>query len=239
MNTPSRWSMSARALLFDLDGTLVDTAAAVETGWRAAAEELGTPFATLEPFIHGIPGDQALSLAMPELTAARRREVVDRILVSEAESTLPVGLVPGARGVLDALPERDWAIVTSGDTRLATTNMRKAGVPLPPVLVTSDDVVLGKPEPEPYLRAAHALGVPPEGCIVIEDSPAGITSALRAGMRVVALHTTHRPGAVSEAHHDVPDLTHLRVELDSEGFLLHRADVSDTTDNVEVPFLTG
>jgi mannitol-1-/sugar-/sorbitol-6-phosphatase len=220
---PALWPMSARALLLDLDGTLVDTAAAVESAWRSAADELGIPFATLAPYIHGIPGGQALELALPDLPAARRAAVLERILVAEAASTTPVGLVPGARDLLDALPDDGWAIVTSGDSRLATASMAKAGVRRPPVLVTADDVVRGKPEPEPYLVAARALGVAPADCLVIEDSPAGITSALRAGMRVLALHTTHSPDGVTAAHDQVADLTHVRVVAAQGTLTLHRA----------------
>lgn len=201
------WTAQPHALLLDLDGTLVDTTSVVTSSWRRAAADIGVPFTELEPYIHGIPADHVLARVAPALTADHRERIADQLLQAQADPDAPVGLLPGAAALLSTLGGRPWAIVTSGDARLASASMRKAGVLQPPVLITADDVTGGKPDPEPYLRAAEALGVHPADCLVIEDSPAGVRAGLDAGMLVLALTTTHPQQAVSAAHQVARDLT--------------------------------
>jgi sugar-phosphatase len=207
----------AAALLLDLDGTLVDTTEAVEAAWRWAAVQLGVPFDTVEPYIHGIPGVQAIELAAPGRLALAEREALTReLIVRIADPDAHVALMPGARDLLAALehaPDARWSIVTSGDGRLAGSSIRKAPVPAPPVLVTSDDVRLGKPDPEPYLTAAAALGIEPSACVVVEDAPAGIAAGRAAGMRVLALATTYPPDALADADWVVASLADVRAEV--------------------------
>jgi sugar-phosphatase len=212
------------ALLFDLDGTLVDTTGAVELSWQQAARELDVPFDQLAPYIHGIPADQALKRAVPWLAAARRAELADRILAAQASDGAAVDLMPGASALLGRIPVARWAVVTSGDERLARASMRKARVPIPLELVTADDVEHGKPHPEPYLLGAQLLKVtPPASCAAVEDSPAGIASAQAAGMRVVAVATTFAPEALSNADWLVPDLRWLTATAIPDGLLVEIA----------------
>jgi len=107
--------------------------------------------------------------------------------------------MPGAESLIAAVAAGRWAILTSGDSTLARASMSKAAIPEPPVLITADDVRHGKPNPEPYRLAAARLGLDPASCVVLEDSPAGVASALSAGMRVLALTTTHPAEELSEA----------------------------------------
>lgn len=186
---PPPTRVAAAALLLDLDGTLVDTTAAVERSWRALAGRLGVPFARLEPYIHGLPAGEALLRALPGLAEGERAALAEQVLAQQAADP-GVSCVPGARELLAGLPAGSWAIVTSGDRRLARASMRKAGIPEPAVLVTADDVAFGKPDPLPYLLAARRLDVPPESCVAVEDSPAGVLSARAAGMAVIGVATT-------------------------------------------------
>ena len=185
------------ALLFDLDGTLVNTAVAVEMSWQHAGRELDVPFDRLAPYIHGLPAHQALARAVPWLSKPRRAEVAERILAAQASVTAPVELMPGASALLGHIPPDRWGVVTSGDERLAQSSIRKARLPAPLEMVTADDVEQGKPHPEPYLLGAQLLKVsPPALCTAVEDSPAGIASGparARPGPRAESFSAT--PGA--------------------------------------------
>ena len=180
------------AVLFDLDGTLVDSAGSVERSWRQLAERIGRPWAEVAPHIHGTPVQQVLPVLEPGMAADRVEEL--RVFMVESESTDTEGVVaqPGAADVLESLPPNRVAIVTSGSVRLASARIAAAGLPTPGVVVTADDVTIGKPDPAPYLIGAELLGFPPERCLVVEDAPPGVQSARAAGCPVVGVLTTHR-----------------------------------------------
>jgi sugar-phosphatase len=212
-------SIAAKALLLDLDGTLVDSTTAVESAWRWAAEQLAIPFSQLAPYVHGIPAEQALELAFPDMDGPTRDRMAGEILTRQAESTAPVPPMPGALRLLAHLPPGSWAVVTSGSVRLAESSIKKAGLPEPPILITADDVQTGKPHPEPFMRAMGVLDVSPEECIVIEDSPHGIASGLAAGVRVLALGTTFPPHLLDGANWLLPNLE--KITVTSEGDEIH------------------
>jgi sugar-phosphatase len=216
----------AAALLLDLDGTLVDTTEKVEAAWRWGAEQLGVPFSALEPYIHGIPGSQALELALPgRLDEAERAALTDELLVRMADPAAGhVRWMPGAQDLVTTLA-RDasdaWAIVTSGDRRLAGSSVEALALPLPPVMVTSEDVALGKPHPEPYLQAADALEIlEVDACVVVEDAPAGVAAGKAAGMRVLALTTTYPASELAAADWVVGSLADVRAVVESEAIVL-------------------
>jgi sugar-phosphatase len=202
------------AVLFDLDGTLVDSTAAVIRAWQVTAAKLDIPFAAFEPYLHGIPGNQVMATVAPHLAPEQIDELSQWMLASEAQDTDGVVAAPGAADALDGLPPTRWAIVTSGDTRLATARIAAAGLPMPAVLVTIDGVRKGKPDPEPYLQAAARLGFAPARCLVVEDAPAGVESGQRAGMPVLGVLTTY-PRLVVTA--TVPDLSTVDIHVDDEG----------------------
>ncbi|GAA4839513.1 HAD family hydrolase [Luteimicrobium xylanilyticum] len=219
----------AAALLLDLDGTLVDTTEKVEAAWRWGADRLGVPFSTLEPYVHGIPGAQALELALPgRLDEAERAALTDELLIRMSDPAAGhVRWMPGAQDLVTTLA-RDaadaWAIVTSGDRRLAGSSVEALGLPLPPVMVTSEDVELGKPHPEPYLRAADALGIlEVDACVVVEDAPAGIAAGKAAGMRVLALATTYPASELGDANWVVGSLADVRVTVEDDAIVLRAA----------------
>jgi mannitol-1-/sugar-/sorbitol-6-phosphatase len=177
-----------RAILFDLDGVLVDSTRQIEQQWRGWALAKGL---SPEPFLrvcHGRRALETIQLAAPELDAEAEVAAFKPDPLSEAAGLPPV---EGAAHLLKLLPSSSWAVATSGSRATATARLRGAGLPVPAVLVCAEDVVRGKPDPDVYLTAAAQLDVPRQDCVVVEDAPAGIEAARAAGMRVLALTTTH------------------------------------------------
>ena len=179
------------AILFDLDGTLVDSAGSVQRSWRRLAEKINRPWPEVEPHIHGVPVAQVMAMLEPDMAAERVEELREFMVESESADTVGVVAQPSAAEVLAALPPERVAIVTSGGVRLAGSRMAAAGLPTPAVVVTADDVPVGKPDPAPYLKGAALLGFPPARCLVVEDAPAGVSSARAAGCPVIGVLTTH------------------------------------------------
>jgi sugar-phosphatase len=171
-----------QAVLFDLDGTLVDSDAAVERAWIAWADRYGVDPAAALSIAHGRRAEATVHDLLPDLDAAKVMEAARHQLVLQYEDLDDVVPAPGALRVLAALDARGipWAVVTSADRRLARARLGAAGI-APSVLVTSDDVERGKPHPEGFLRAADLLAVPVDRCLVVEDSPAGLEAGRSSG----------------------------------------------------------
>ncbi|MCS3780015.1 HAD-IA family hydrolase [Tsukamurella ocularis] len=173
------------ALLFDMDGTLVDSTALVENTWGDFAETHGLDLADVLAFAHGRPTAATVHHFLPDPDVAARETA--RLVAYEESTTDGVREIPGARSVLTALPAHSWAIVTSASRTLARNRMRAAGLPLPGILVSADDIVRGKPDPEGYLLAAAALGADITAATVFEDSPAGVRAGRASGARTVVI----------------------------------------------------
>ncbi|GHI96719.1 HAD family hydrolase [Streptomyces olivaceus] len=207
--------LHAQALLFDNDGTLVSSLASVQRCWTRWAGEYGI---TAEQFGRvGLHGRPAAEIAADLLPAALVPQAVARIEQLEVEDVPNGGvhLLPGTRDFLDALPADRWAVVTSATRRLAQARLDAVGI-LPKTLVAADDITRGKPDPEPYLLGARALGADPAACVVFEDAPAGLQAGRAAGMRTVALATTHRPDEL-DADLVVTDLSALSALVTRAG----------------------
>jgi sugar-phosphatase len=204
------------AVLFDLDGTLVDSTASVLRNWRRIATMLGRDGEDLVGDLHGIPGRQVLRMIEPGLSEDRIRELDQALIDGEVTDTRDVTATDGALRLLEAIPADRWAIVTSGPRRLALARSRAAGLPVPPVMVTADDVRDGKPDPAPFLLAARRMGLSPERCLVIEDAPAGITAARAAGCAVLGVLSTF-PTLDADT---VKDLTSVSVEVTPGGLVV-------------------
>jgi sugar-phosphatase len=198
-------------ILSDLDGVLVDSTAAVERAWRRWAGQHDIPFGAIEQRMHGVPSRQTVAVVAPELDAALESASIDG---GQAEDLDGIAALPGADVLLAGGYVRRYAVVTSGDQRLARARLGAAGLPVPPVMITSDMVERGKPDPEAYLLGAERMGAEPAACVVVEDAPAGIAAARAAGMRVVAVTTTHSPAELREADAIIADLRELPAALE-------------------------
>ncbi len=175
--------VTARGFLFDCDGVLVDSDASVHAAWSRWAVEHGFDPEGVYAQVHGRRAADTVALLVPD--AARQVESVQRINVLELEAAGEVPPIPGAPELVAAVPPGAWAAVTSGTRPLARARLQAAGLPLPDVMVTADDVSAGKPAPEGYLAAAAALGLAPADCVVLEDAVAGVLAARAAGVGAV------------------------------------------------------
>lgn len=196
-------------MLFDLDGVLANSNATVEGAWRTWALEKGLNVDEILAWSHGRRTADVLERFLP---GAPHAPEVARLLAIEHQGIGLVTDVAGAREFIASLDGLPWAIATSGEFEIATSRLRKVGIPIPPVLVTAEKVRHGKPDPEVYLTAAAGLGVDPSRCIVFEDAPAGIEAARLAGARVIALLTTFAASEVRNANAIVRDFRDVRVE---------------------------
>jgi sugar-phosphatase len=217
--------LSAAALLFDLDGVLVDSRAAVEAVWRRWAAARAVDPAPFIAVAHGRRSSETIRDLAPELDARREAAALDAL---EATTTDGVEPVPGADDLIAALPPGRWAIVTSGSRDVAVLRLRHAGIRRPAVLVTGQDVPRGKPDPAGYLLAAERLGVDPHACVAVEDAPPGVAAARAAGARVIAVTTTHGAAALQAADAVVDALARVRVAPEADGGL--RVTVSTMAD---------
>lgn len=204
-------TLSCSAILFDLDGVLVDSTRSVDRQWRIWAREQGIDEQKVMSVAHGVRTIEVIRRVAPHLDA---RAEVQKLEARESADHDGVSVMPGAVELVRSIPKGRWCVVTSGTRRLARARLQLAGLAVPPVLVTADDVAAGKPDPAPYLKGAELLGVPAGECLVIEDAPAGIQSAHAAGMKVIGLTSTFSRQAVSEADAVISRLDDVRVGSD-------------------------
>jgi len=185
-----------QAVLFDLDGVLVESRDATERVWLEWAAGNGIDAAELRAAMHGVRSVEVIRALRPELDAVAESEAIER---RQAEDVEGLVAVPGALEALRALRVDRVAVVTSATRALAEARLRAVGISLPAVTVFAGDVARGKPDPEGYLTAAERLGVDPGEALVVEDSPPGIEAGRAAGAATVALTTTHRAEEVAAA----------------------------------------
>jgi mannitol-1-/sugar-/sorbitol-6-phosphatase len=198
------------AILFDLDGVLVDSQAVVVRTWHEWAKEKDLDAGRILEVAHGRRPAEVVRDFAPELDADAEARELERMETNDLEGVLEI---EGARELLSSLPADGWTVVTSGTRALASGRMEHVGLPLPERFVSADDVENGKPHPEAYLQGAQILGVSPEACVVVEDAPSGVSSARSAGMRVIAVATTYREDDLHEADAVVASLTDIQATL--------------------------
>lgn len=210
--------VSCAAVLFDVDGTLVDSSGPIRRAWTAFARRWNVDGAELARVAHGRRDHEIVAEFLPP---AQRPEGVALVRSHELSDLADVVAIPGAVEVLAGLAAAPWAVVTSARPDLAAKRLAAAHLPAPPVVVTADDVERGKPDPQGYLIAARRLGVPAADCVVVEDAPSGIAAGRAAGARVLAVATTYRAEHLAGADWVVPDLRAVRARpgilLESEG----------------------
>ncbi|MFC9791336.1 HAD-IA family hydrolase [Streptomyces sp. NPDC127584] len=207
-------TLTARALLLDMDGTLVNSDAVVERCWRRWAERQGLDGDAVLKVVHGRQGYATMAVLLPDRPMAENH-ADNRVMLAEETADLDgVVPVPGAPAFMAALAELPHALVTSADEALAQARMGAAALPMPVTRVTAESVGASKPDPEGFLKGAAELGFEPADCIVFEDSEAGIQAGRAAGMRIVGVGP--RAGAFAPDVH-VADLTRLRIEPAADG----------------------
>jgi mannitol-1-/sugar-/sorbitol-6-phosphatase len=177
------------ALLFDMDGTIINSIAAAERVWAAWAERHGLDVASFLPTIHGVRAIETITKL--GLANVNPEAEVQALVLAEIEDVKGIEPIDGAKVFLASLPLNRWAIVTSSPRKLAFRRLEAAGLTPPPVFVTAEDVEHGKPAPDCFLLAAKRLGQKIEDCLVFEDAPAGIAAAEAAGAALVVVTTTH------------------------------------------------
>ena len=213
------------AILFDIDGTLVDSTAVVERSWRAWAVAHGLDAEAVLAVCHGRRSADTVAQFVPPADQAAAVADLDRRELADFDGIVAL---PGAQSLLSSLPADRWAAVTSGSQQLMRARLHAAGLPVPAVLISGEDVSLGKPDPEGYLKAAARLGWSIDQCLVIEDAPAGVDAAQAAGSQILAVATTHVPSRLTTADAVIPDLTACRVHLSDQLLVVTAADLSQS-----------
>jgi mannitol-1-/sugar-/sorbitol-6-phosphatase len=207
------------ALLFDLDGVLVDSTPAVARVWSRWAIKHGLNPDDVIAHAHGRPSLSTIRELLPDADEEVENREVERGEIEDLEGVIPL---PGAIELLKSIPADRWTIVTSCTRALANVRMRAAGLPMPMKLITADDIIHGKPDPEPYLKGAAALGFNTDECVVLEDAPAGIYAGKATGAKVIALKTTVQESELQAAGADWIVNTCADVSLTGSGVISPR-----------------
>lgn len=205
------------AILFDIDGTLVDSTAAVVRTWETWAATRGLDAEAILRVCHGRRTEDTLVLFLP---ADQHPAALTELARLERADMHDVLALPGTQNLLPRLPADRWAAVTSGSQDVMRARLIASGLPIPDVLVSAEAVSAGKPDPEGYLKAAAALGRDPRRCLVVEDAPAGIEAGRAAGAQVLAVATSHPAADLTSADVVVPDLTACDVEITPDGLVV-------------------
>ncbi|MFD8868030.1 HAD-IA family hydrolase [Streptomyces sp. NPDC059590] len=207
--------ISADALLFDNDGTLISSLESVHRCWSRWAREYGIPaeeFSRVE--LHGRTASDIIGDLLPAHRLPEARARIDELELEDVPGGGVVAL-PGTLELLGRIPRDRWAVVTSAIRPLAEARLAAVGI-TPTLLISADDITRGKPDPEPFLLAADKLGFDPARCVVFEDAPAGLAAGRAAGMRTVALTTTTDPDQLL-ADAVVKDLSAVSVQATEGG----------------------
>ncbi|MGL4858959.1 MAG: sugar phosphatase [Enterobacteriaceae bacterium] len=216
--------ITCKGFLFDLDGTLVDSLAVVERQWCLFADKYAIDRAQVLAFIHGKQAITSLRHFMQGATEEEIAQEFKRLELAEATDTEGISALPGALELLHHLNEMQipWGIVTSGTIPIATARSRVAGIPLPKLFITAEQVSKGKPAPEPYLLGARQLGFAPPECVVVEDAQAGLQSGLQAGCQVVAVHAPAEIPELAQVAMTFTSLTQIEVKRQGDNVIVTR-----------------
>ncbi|QTD31294.1 HAD family hydrolase [Pseudomonas fluorescens] len=204
------------AFLFDMDGTVLNSIAAAERIWSAWAVRHGVNVETFLPTIHGVRAiDTITRLNLPGVDAEAQAAFITEAEIEDVEGIVEI---PGAAAFLKSLPADRWAMVTSAPRDLALRRMAAAGIPEPAVMITAEDVTVGKPDPAGYRLVAKRLGLEPADCLIFEDATVGIQAAEAAGAPLMIITTTHQH-PLETAHATIASYRDIALSIDSDGQL--------------------
>ena len=203
-------ALHCQAILFDLDGTLVESNSFIERLWQDWGRQHGIAPQYMSEVMHGRRAREIIHIVAPHLPIKEEAYAMETAEISNMEG---MQAYRGARGLLDTLPRKQWAIVTSGTLRVASARLNYAKLPTPEVFITADDVKAGKPAPDGYLLAAKRLNVSPADCVVVEDAPAGIQAGKAAGMKVIGIASSLQKETLSQADIVVREFADIKLQF--------------------------
>jgi sugar-phosphatase len=209
--------VTAKGILFDMDGVLVSSIESVVRSWRSWAKLYGVPDAETFEMPHGVRAKDIIKTLLPDVDLQEAVRVIEDI---EVEDVADLRVLPGVKTLLEGLPPERWAIVTSSTQRLLLARLGAAKLPVPERIISGDMVERGKPDPEPYRRGAGLLGFRPEECVVVEDAPSGVGAGKAAGCRVMGVLGTHSAAELRGADWIVGSLEGLAVTATLDGLEL-------------------
>jgi sugar-phosphatase len=209
--------VTAKGILFDMDGVLISSIDAAVRNWKRWAKRYGVPNPDEFVIPHGVRSIDLVKMLRPDIDPQEGQRAIEDM---EVEDVADLKVLPGVKALLGSLPPERWAIVTSATRRLLLARLKAAGLPIPERIITGEMVERGKPDPEPYRRGAELLGFRPEECVVVEDAPAGVGAGKAAGCRVLGVLGTHSAAELSEADWVVGSLEGLAVRANPDGLEL-------------------
>lgn len=215
MNEPI--CVTAKGILFDMDGVLVSSIESVVRSWRRWAKLYDVPNAETFEMPHGVRAKDIIKTLLPDVDLQEAVRVIEDI---EVEDVADLRVLPGVKTLLAGLPPERWAIVTSSTQRLLLARLGAARLPVPERNISGDMVERGKPDPEPYRRGAELLGFRPADCVVVEDAPSGVGAGKAAGCRVLGVLGTHSAAELHEADWVVGSLEGFAVRANPNGLEL-------------------
>ncbi|KAI8344254.1 HAD-like domain-containing protein [Chlamydoabsidia padenii] len=203
-------------IIFDLDGTMIDTTPLVIKHWYSFAEEHGLDPVKILETSHGRRTIETIGEWVPEKATPETVDYYERKLAQETEG---LTVLPGVMALLDSIPLGKWGVCTAGTSYMAVNRLKQCDIPVPTSLSTGDKVERGKPDPEGYIKAAELLGIAPSNCLVFEDAPAGVRAGKSGGMKVIACTTTHTADQLKQAGADyvVSFLTDVSISVLGDG----------------------
>lgn len=207
-----------QGVIFDVDATLVDTISVINDIWQTWSNEKSLDFATVYPYIHGRKINETLSYVNPKFNNEDEIYKIKSIAIEKMSYAKPI---TGAIEFVNKIPNHLWGIATSGPHGIALKSLSASGFNLPNVMICGENVQRGKPNPEPFITAAIALGFVPEQCIAFEDSPAGIISAKDAGCYTIALRTSHTDNELYQADVIINDFNDIDIVMSNENTLIN------------------
>lgn len=209
--------IETQGLLFDMDGVLLSSIGSVNRCWREWCRLTGVPHWETFEVPHGQRAVDIIRGVRPDMDPEEGLKLIEDL---EVDDMADLKVLPGVHELLAQLPPERWAVVTSATRRLTIARMEHAGLPKPATLVCADDVVKGKPDPEPYRKGAEMLGFAPADCVVVEDAPAGLGAGLAAGSQVLAVLGTHSREEMARATWIVESLEGAAVRVSGSGMIL-------------------